>query len=164
MGRRIFRCEFDGKMLPLRLWRDHPYRGQIRLDNICLISNGDVDIAEVGQGAQLATIERWGTSCMIEDPLPWYQSYILYFKRLIFEELEHKVDDDYSSSFHYDLIHFSADEILMAWIALKEETSSSGYPTFDPKNQERMWHGEDFWHKLNENGEWEKCSDFLKKI
>lgn len=160
MGRKIIRCEFDGKSLPLRLLEPHKH---MRLDNICF--TGDVNIAEVSQGAELATVERWGTSCIIEDPLPWFQAYIVYFKRLIFEELEHKVDDDYSGSFHYDLIHFSADEIFQKFGVLIEETSSSGYPTFDSKNQKRMsWQKEDIWHKLNKNGEWEKCSDFLKKI
>ncbi len=118
----------------------------------------------MSQGAELATMERWGTSCLIEDPLPWFQTYVLYFKRLIFEELEHKVDDDYAGSFNYDLIRFSADEIFMEWSPLKEETSSSGVPTFDPKKQERMWSHEDTWHKLNKNGEWERCLDLPKKI
>lgn len=154
-GGTIFRCHFDGKPVSLRPRRYH----DLRHDDICFVSyDAEVDISEVSQGAQLGTMERWGCSDVICEPtITWYQTYILYYKRLVFERLEHLEDED------CDLIYFSADEIFQRIGFLQEDTpykfgkSILGIkrPTFDPKNQEKMsWCEEDIWHKMNKDGEW----------
>ncbi|NIQ17111.1 MAG: hypothetical protein GTO02_22825, partial [Candidatus Dadabacteria bacterium] len=94
MGRRLSFCEFDGELISLRPYgyfleqKSHNDIPFIALDQ-------NPDISKLSQGAELAKAEAWGTSCIICGPtVTWFQTYVIYFKRLMFERLEHKDDYD----------------------------------------------------------------------